>query len=69
MYSMIKTITMKHSRKRKNLRLSISSTSLLIGKWPTAVQQRIPFARVSPVASFEVASILPSALFFVKYLY
>ena len=54
---MIKTITMRHSAKRRNLRLSISPTSLLREVANRHIQQRT-FRRIAPVASCEVAFIL-----------
>ena len=57
---MIITITMRHSRKRKTLRLSISPTSPhreVANRRSTA-----HFRRIAPVASFEVSFILPFAL-------
>ena len=60
-------ITMRHSTKRRILRLSISPTPFA-GKWPTAVQQRT-FRRIPPVASCEVDCILHIALYFVNCFY
>ena len=65
MYSMIKTITMRHSAKRRILRLSISPTSPhreVANRRSTALSRRI-----APVASCEVNTILSFAPLFVKF--
>ena len=61
MYTMIKTITMRHSAKRRILRLSISPTSPHREVANRHIQQRA-FRRIAPVASCEVDSILLIAL-------
>ena len=65
MFSMIQKITMRHSTKRRILRFSISPTPFA-GKWPTAFLNSAPFARISPVASCEVAFILHIPPWFVN---
>ena len=66
---MIKTITMKQSRKRKNFRLSISPTSPHREVANRHSINSAHFRRISPVASCEVGFILPVVSYFVKYLY
>ena len=66
MYIRIKAIMMRHSRKRRMLRLSISPTSPHREVANRHIQQRKPFARISPVASCEVKLILHIAPCFVN---
>ena len=61
MYIRIITITMRHSKKRRILRLSISPTSPHREVANRHIQQRT-FRRIAPVASCEVDSILHIAL-------
>ena len=66
MYIRINTITMRHSKKRRILRLSISPTSPHREVANRHIQQRT-FRRIAPVASCEVDAILPVALRFVNF--
>ena len=65
MYTRIITITMKHSRKRKKFRLSISPTSPH-REVANRLLNSAHFRRIAPVASCEVAFILHIVLCFVK---